>query len=283
VERPSAQRRLLADHSGSIHVMELTGFLFFGSAYKIMDDITARLKATDQAPLRYLILDFERVNGADSSALKLLPRVIHDLEAGGGRLLLSSVRERFLKQFAASGVKISAQGGPVLREDVDRALEWCEDQILNDLGMDSNRMRVSMAGALKDDVLIMNLIDKRGTERVLEDGEVLLQQDQSADGIYYVKDGRLRVSFFTEAGHTIRLREIGEGNWVGEVGYYLDQPASATVKAMGPCTVAFLSDETIKKLAQEDSETGRNFHLFMARLLAERLADSNRVIEALRD
>src|SRR5690606_15204223 len=45
VLRPSAQLRLVAEHGDALQVIRLQGYLFFGSAHRVLEDISARLAA----------------------------------------------------------------------------------------------------------------------------------------------------------------------------------------------------------------------------------------------
>ena len=65
VLRPPAQRRLLAEHGEAIQVIRLQGYLFFGSAHRVLQRVAARLTLPGEMPLRFLLLDLERVDGAD--------------------------------------------------------------------------------------------------------------------------------------------------------------------------------------------------------------------------
>ena len=80
VLRPPAQRRLLADHGEAIQVVRLQGYLFFGSAHRVLQGVSARLTLPGELPLRFLLLDLERVDGADSSTIFSLLRLIEQAD-----------------------------------------------------------------------------------------------------------------------------------------------------------------------------------------------------------
>ncbi|NDJ33520.1 MAG: SulP family inorganic anion transporter, partial [Chloroflexi bacterium] len=65
VERPRRFRDTLDKLGKRVLIMEMQGFLFFGTAHSLYERIRG---AYDDEPPRYLILDFSRVNGLDSSA-----------------------------------------------------------------------------------------------------------------------------------------------------------------------------------------------------------------------
>jgi MFS superfamily sulfate permease-like transporter len=52
--------RLLAEHGSSVQIMELRGFIFFGSAHQLRESV--KTLVVEQRPLM-LIFDFSRVVG----------------------------------------------------------------------------------------------------------------------------------------------------------------------------------------------------------------------------
>ena len=81
----------------------------------------------------------------------------------------------------------------------------------------------------------------------------------------------------------MRLRSIRGGATVGEMGLYLGNARTASVIASRPSSVYRLSADSLKKMQEQDPEAAALLHEWIARLLAERLTDNNRTIEALMD
>lgn len=87
----------------------------------------------------------------------------------------------------------------------------------------------------------------------LQNGEVLVRDQEPIDALYLVLSGRLSLSV-EFARHAIQLGEIGPGNWVGELGYFSGHAiSSSTVTAHGECAVAALSYRDFDALLDEDS------------------------------
>src|SRR5690606_4135345 len=61
---------MLRSHGGSIAVLELQGALFFGATDRMLREIDALVAAN----VRYLVIDFRRINDADISAAAVLAR-----------------------------------------------------------------------------------------------------------------------------------------------------------------------------------------------------------------
>ena len=133
VRRHAAQRRFLREVGQQMHVNKLAGFLFFGTIVSVENRIRALLEddAFSKRPIRYLIVDLRHVTGIDFSAAEAFMRIT--------RLLAT-------KNVSMIGCGVSPQGdiGQALRsvgfweeendvrmfEDLNSALEYCENQLL---------------------------------------------------------------------------------------------------------------------------------------------------------
>jgi SulP family sulfate permease len=74
-----------------------------------------------------------------------------------------------------------------------------------------------------------------------------------------------------------------EGAMFGEIALYLNIPRSLSIVATKPSTVYQLSADALKKMEARDPELAMAFQKYVIRLLAERLVDLNRTLEALAD
>jgi CRP/FNR family transcriptional regulator, cyclic AMP receptor protein len=113
------------------------------------------------------------------------------------------------------------------------------------------------------------------TPRTLVDGEVLITEGARETDLYFILDGKMHVS--------IKGRKQGErvnGNTVGEMAaIQTAQPRSATVKAIGDCVVARLSETDLERIANKYPKMWHQF----ARELARRLLERNRSIAQARE
>jgi CRP/FNR family cyclic AMP-dependent transcriptional regulator len=113
------------------------------------------------------------------------------------------------------------------------------------------------------------------TPRTLVDGEVLMTEGARETDLYFILDGKMHVS--------IKGRKQGErvnGNTVGEMAaIQTAQPRSATVKAIGDCVVARLSETDLERIANKYPKMWHQF----ARELARRLLERNRSIAQARE
>jgi sulfate permease, SulP family len=68
VTRSANHERALVKLREHVYVIQLQGFIFFGTAYNLVAQVRNRLSDTDH-PLLFVVFDFGRVSGVDSSAI----------------------------------------------------------------------------------------------------------------------------------------------------------------------------------------------------------------------
>ena len=278
VDRSEGDARLLQERGGALLVLNLQGYLFFGSAHTLHRTLKARIADAGQPPLRFVLLDFGRVTGLDSSALLSLDKMRRLGARHGFRLALVRVPEPLERRLRTGGLD-----APDVRyfPDRDYGLEWGEDELLRAAGPQGEA-----------ETLVHYLeahwppaSDRSRLSRYLEralvptDG-VLLRQGDPARELYFLESGSLRVELETGHGRVVRLRSLRRGTVVGELGFYLDAPRSATVRAEVDCVVHRLTRDSLKRMEADDPAGALLFHHYMSRLLADRLAHTNRSLEA---
>ena len=78
----------------------------------------------------------------------------------------------------------------------------------------------------------------RAPEKItLGAGQVLFQQGERGELIYFIESGRLDVFRIRADGTEEHLAEVGAGNYVGELGPILNLPRSASVRAIERSTL----------------------------------------------
>jgi SulP family sulfate permease len=270
VDRSPAERQALRRLSERVGVLRLNGFVFFGSANALIERIRKRVEAS---PLRFLVMDLRRVSGVDSSAVASFVKICHLAEANGFELVLAGASGAVRTQLERGGV---VEGGVVaFVPDLDRGLQRCEDVLLAE---------TPLAGG--DAASVAEMPPGLGPyleREELSEGAVLIRRDEQPRDVFVLSSGRLRVQAETEAGTPMRLRTIRPGVVVGEVAMYTGAPRTADVVAETPIVVLRLTTAAIDRIEAEDPELATAMHRWLARTLAERLAESRRTFEALVD
>jgi sulfate permease, SulP family len=277
VLRPPAQRRLLADHGEAIQVIRLQGYLFFGSAHRVLQRVFARLTAPCELPLRYLLLDLARVDGADSSTVFSFTRLIEQADQRGVTMLWSAVRETVAAALRAAGLDHDRRAPPQLFADLDHALEYAEDAVLDCLAGAAAAID-EPAGAFPA-LATGGEILAYGTHVRWRAGEHAIRQGEQSEEMYFIETGRLTARLEQVDGSHVRLRTILPGTVIGKVACYLGVPRSASVIADQDSSAFRITKDALERMRIENPELAVAFHEFMARAAAERLAHNTGLLE----
>jgi sulfate permease, SulP family len=279
VDRSERQQLVLREQGDRLLVIKLQGFIFFGTASRLLERVRERMVDAQRLPLRLVLLDFKGVHGLDSSAVMSFDRMRQLAEAQNVILVLTSVTPAIRLQFAE--MKFDVDDVRVLVfDDLDRGLEWCEEQALVWAGEEAaealeQQLRRSLSPAV-DSERLLGLMGRREFAA----GTCIIAQGEPADDLYFVESGRVTVQLDLGDGRTVRLRTMGPGTVIGEIAFYLGGVRSASVIADRPTTVFRLSRAALDQLERTNPELASAFHQWIARLLAVRLMDTTSSLRA---
>jgi SulP family sulfate permease len=295
-------QRLLRQKGEQMLILKLQGFLFFGTAHNLLDQIRQRVAELDLPPLRFVVFDFHLITGLDSSALNSFAKMKQLAEAQHLVLVFANLSPRIRRQFEVGGY--TKEDDPVVRifPDLDHGVEWCEDQVLiaedSTLSETGKPVQELYGEAFLESVfddIIQSLEQQERFESVVADmmpyferqevevGHYLIRQGDPPEALYFIEFAQVTVQLESEDGKIVRLRTMGPGTVVGEIGLYLGQRASASIVVQEPGTVYRFSINALHRMQENDPKLAALFHEFMARLLGERLANMNTTLQALLD
>ncbi|HNQ94276.1 MAG TPA: SulP family inorganic anion transporter [Anaerolineales bacterium] len=285
VDRPKLHRNILRDKGDEIYILSLQGFLFFGTIQNVLEKIRHRIDKNDLCKLGFIVLDFHRVTHLDSSAVFGITRLKQVIQANNILMVWTEVKPEIVKNLELGGLKDDIDNSFIIKPTLDEGVEWCENKILTRQGMNDltgfvekvERQLQRVFPDLKDSDRLLHYLERRE----LREGEVLIKQGDPADEMYFVESGLVTIELKLPNNKHLRLRSIRGGAMVGEVGMYLQQERTASVIAARPSVVYRLSAESLKTMQVKDPEAAAQFHEWIVRLLAERVADNNQIIEAL--
>jgi SulP family sulfate permease len=281
VERPLREIKLLRERGEQVYALRLQGFIFFGTATRLLQEVQAR--ATDGAiqRLRFVIMDFRRVSGLDSSAAFSLWKVYQLGNKLGFTLIMSQVRPDILKQLEMGGLRQKELSNYLIFPDLDHSLEWCERSLLNDVERQQNGAALHLAEQLND--MWPKGINAERLLPYLERKEIpksthLIRQSEVSQCLYFVESGQVTAKLEMDGSHSMRLRTQGAGTVVGEVGLFLGGKRTASVVTEEPSIVYLLSAEALQRMRKQEPDLALAFHEFVVRLLAERLTTASNML-----
>lgn len=87
--------------------------------------------------------------------------------------------------------------------------------------------------------------------RLYNDGEVIIRQGESGDCLYVIQKGKVEV--IDESGESeMKLAELGETEFFGEMGLFEKDVRSATVRALGETKVLTIDRKNFYQTIQKD-------------------------------
>jgi len=287
VDRPKAHRDLLNDRGAEIHILRLQGFIFFGTIQAILNQVRQRLADESRPKLGYLVLDFQRVTRLDSSAVFGITRLKQLAHANGILMVWTQVSPAIQGQLQRGGLVDNTDDAFIILPTLDHGVEWCENKILARQGSPNLTAIIERIGSqLKrafPGIEAAEDLMKYLEQKAIPEGEYLMRQGDPPTEMYFVEAGMVTAQLQTEDGQIVRLRSMRGGTTVGEMGLYMGIPRTADVIASRSSIVYRLSAEALERMRKQDPEVAALLHEWIARLLAERVAASNRTIEALMD
>jgi SulP family sulfate permease len=245
--RPVHEMDLLAQHGQRIMAIELEGPVFFASAEQLhnrIDDAIAN-------GVTHIIVDVERVTELDSTGTQILVQTAERAKALGIHLILSGVMmsARAANAMRDQGVWDAVSSERVL-PDLDRALDWCESNLLADIASTTRdgeialNQLVLLAGMSPDELdAIRPLLQPRQWAA----GETVFNQGDDGSELFMILKGSASVRIELGNGDR-RLVTFSAGTIFGEMALLDQSTRSATVVADEPMRCYALSRENLEQL-----------------------------------
>ncbi len=284
VDRPARHQRIIREKGEEIYILRLHGYIFFGTANNLLVKVRERVTASDLTPIKFVVLDFRDVTGIDSSAIISLIKMNQLANKHNFTVLFTHPSDSIRQQMEKGGLmEVDAKRWREF-DDLDYGIEWCEDQILKAEGMDLAAEMHTLADHLEE--LFPGTLDFSKLEKYLERSEVpkghyLIHYGDPSDDLYFIESGQVTVLMEIEGGETIRIRKMGDGTVVGELGMYLKQTRTASVVTEEPSIVYRLSRKALETMEEKNPQTAAAFHRFMVLFLAEKLINTDKTLKTL--
>jgi SulP family sulfate permease len=300
VMRPPLYEQLLRQKGGGIYALEMQGFIFFGSADRMLEQIRARIEEPELPRLRFLLLDFRLVTGIDSSAALSFSKLIQLAERREIQVVFTDLSPRF-EDILGEDVLSKLRRCP----NLDQGINWCERQMIdsfNEVGLVAKPKTVirlieenlSDEAEERDWLGMLMPCDERAPSKLAsrllqylepieaEEGSCLIAENEEIRGLYFIEEGQLEVSISGGDGSTARTRLLESGTVFGEVDYYAKQKASARYVARCPSRFYFLSLENIERMENEDPQLAFALHHIIAGILSRKLIVASDTVRAMR-
>ena len=271
--RDQAELEVLHAQGASVLVIELQGALFFGSAERLAQIVDSETFKGTTA----LLLELRRITEIDSTGARILGDIDAALGARGVKLAL----------VLSGRTETAARLADIFQRDrffpdIDRAIEWAEDDLLRKAGTGQS-LELSL-----DRVPLLRDFTADQVERLrswLEPvawpaGHVVFRHGDPGSSLYLVTRGRASVHLRRDDGG-IRLVTFAAGAVFGELALLDRGPRSATITADEDLTGFGLSEASFTELCHEQPDIAIKLLSALGRELSVRLRYANMTIQQL--
>jgi SulP family sulfate permease len=294
-DRSITDQRLLDYHSDQLVILQLQGFIFFGTANSLYEKIK-QLTTMPENALKFVVMDMMLVQGIDSSAVKTFEKLARDLEKKDIHLVIVNTSEPVRIAFEAGGLRSSDYERLHYFDDLEHATEWCEDLIAENearkieaakmegreaVGDLFQAVYADMMAALEIQVMFETLIERM--QAYLEPldvaaGDYLYRQNEISTDVYFIVRGQVTLVGTNPEGASFRFRTLGPWTLTGEVGAFLGYhaPYDAAVEKAG--LIYKLSAEKRKKLEAEDAALTAELQKLIITMLGSQLMKTTRAV-----
>ncbi len=281
--RSPNQRKSLIEQGEKTFILQLQGFIFFGTANKLLEQVRGRVEDAKQTPLQFLILDFAKVSGLDSTAMLSFSKMKQILQDRSITILVTGPSAEILNQLEKGDFVSIDSDTATAFPDLDHGLEWVENKILNAANeqQDGNISLKDMFHQLLPNETHLKDLFKFLEKRDVKTGDYLMRQEDAPDNIYFVESGQVTAQLEYPNQPPVRLETMKSGRVIGELGFYLGQKRTAAVIADEPSTVYLLSAKNLAKMEKKAPEVASYFHQLIIQLMAERTTHLIRTVAAL--
>jgi SulP family sulfate permease len=133
-DRSPADTGFLTDNGDSIEVVQLQGYIFFGTAGRIVDLVRNRIADTAKKPLKFILLDFQNVRGTDSAAISSFVKIRKLVEPTRIVTIFTHLDEDLKRHLEQAGIDFENDPLMQIESTLDEALEMAEEALLSKNG-----------------------------------------------------------------------------------------------------------------------------------------------------
>ena len=269
-------------------ILELQGSLFFGTKDQLYTALEPEL--TTRA---YIVLDMQRVQSVDVTAVHLLSQIRDSLAERGATLIFSNLTRtlpngrniaELFDQMELTTTTEHVKVFPAL----DDAVEWIEDEILGENLKHAAELpplevfELEIFKNHKEDTLVdlMECLERRS----LAKDEKLFSLGDPANELYLIRKGAVRITMPIEgAAHGHHTLTYGRGDFFGGIAFIAGTSRFNDATTVEDTELFVLRREQFDRLKEEHKRLAFDLLEAVAKVLALRLRYADKELMAMQD
>ena len=266
LQRPQREMDVLESYGANAQIYRLRGYVFFGMADPLHRELLERIAGVIGPA--WIIVDFAGVTGMDSSVAAAFQKVLHSVDAENVQVFFSGMRPEIAALWNALG---EGDTHALMFDDLDLALEWCENEMLHLFDSYSDvtpAFSTWIAQEVGEDLAPLLLAQLERVE--IDTGEALFLAGDEGGRMFFIESGRVAVIAGEEPPR--RVRSLGPQTIVGEVGLYRHMRHESSAIAESRTVAHVLTRDALDIVEMTDPQLTVWFHAAIVRTLADRLS-----------
>ena len=281
VDRDLETRELLNQEGKRILILMLQGFIFFGTADKLISAIRQRMDNREEGRFDFLVLDFHHVSQLDTSAIVSFAKLAQLSDQKNFHILISGADEQSIKQLVRHGFfTLGTQPQErIYKDHIDTAVDWCERRILVDMSRSDEDYTLELRDVISRIAYAEEDIDALMNFFVVEsrsEGEYLFREGDKGESLYFVGSGTVVVVMQLPQHSERILRKFKAGAILGEMAIYTGENRTASVRIEKDATLFRLDQSALDTMARKYPASTSALHTYIVRIMSERLGRANR-------
>jgi SulP family sulfate permease len=281
VDRDLETRELLNKEGKRVLILILQGFIFFGTADKLISAIRNRITDRENSHFDFLVLDFHHVSQLDTSAIVTFSKLAQLSEQVGFHIVISGADEKSIKQLVKHRFFTFGEHRweRHYKEQVEIAVDWCERRILEDLNRPDEDYQLELSDVLSriafDEADIAPLAEFFVVEHH-QAGDYLFHEGDRGESLYFVGAGTAVVVLDLPQQRERILRKYKAGAILGEMAIYTGEQRTASVRIEKEATLFRLDKDAMERMSRKFPASTAGLHTYIVRVMSERLSRANR-------
>ena len=277
--RTHEEMEILTERGSRAVIVELQGSIFFGTVNQLYKALEPELKNRD-----FVILDMRRVQTVDVTAAHMLDQIKDMLAERQGYLIFSQLPQnlpsgRDMQQYFDQVGLVRPESPVRVFGELDEALEWVEDRILEDAYCELNEQQaldlheLELFSGRKPETLAA--LDAVMEKRSYAAGATIFRRGDTGDELFLIRRGAVRIMLPLTSTQSHHLGTFGRGAFFGEMTFLDGDPRSADAVAFTDAELYVLSRKAFDGFADEHKKLALGLMEGLASVLASRLRYTN--------
>jgi hypothetical protein len=224
------------------------------------------------------------VTEIDATGVRILTDIQASLARKNQHLALALAKNsQTAARLSEAGI-IEAIGTGCIFEDIDRAMEWAEDELIRTDGKDTKSDEIPLASVDLLSTLTSaerEVIERHARRESFPRGKIIFREGDPGQELFIVTKGRASAYLKQVNGREIRLATFAPGTIFGELATLDAGPRSASVVADDDVICYVLSDQQFAALAKDAPSVAIKLLSGLGRELSRRLRRANQTIHQL--